>query len=90
MGKDRAIITDLYESEFFFDSNVFKEIDLKTIEFTKVYRQKDPAFQALLDKIRRKEADDNDLKILNKQQVRPGNENHEKGVLTLTTCYLSH
>jgi hypothetical protein len=81
--EDRWIIEGLYASPFFFDSNIYREMNLKMIELIKLYRQKDPAFLALLDKIRKNEADDADLKILN-QLVCAGNETQDKGVLTLT------
>jgi len=55
VGKaDEAVFYDLYESPFFFSANVFKEVDVETIELRTVYRQKDPEFLAALNNIRTK------------------------------------
>ncbi len=50
--RDEHILRMYYNSPFFFDSHAIKEIPLITIELTKVYRQSDENFLAILNAIR--------------------------------------
>ncbi len=47
-----AILNRFYKSPFFFSANVFSQIQLVSIELTKVYRQKNQEFISLLDSVR--------------------------------------
>jgi ATP-dependent exoDNAse (exonuclease V) alpha subunit len=62
---ERYLFTEYYNSHYFFDARVFRELHLSCIELRKVYRQSDPDFIALLDAIRLKKAGDSDLEKLN-------------------------
>lgn len=62
---DREIISKVYSSPFFFDAIVFKQIELISIELQRVYRQTDPLFVKVLNKIRTDEATPTDLKLIN-------------------------
>jgi ATP-dependent exoDNAse (exonuclease V) alpha subunit len=69
-GPEAEIIQSLYPSPYFFEAQVFRHMKqlgrpLLSIELQKVYRQKDLAFVALLDKIRRSEAHWDDVQELN-------------------------
>ena len=64
-------ITSNYPSPYFFDANVFKNIDITVYELTKVYRQTDSEFVDLLNRIRINEAKDRDLDKLNSNNVVP-------------------
>jgi len=55
----------MYESRYFFSSRVFQAVNFERFTFTKIYRQKDRAFTALLNKIRMNEIDPGDLNELN-------------------------
>lgn len=55
----------MYKSPFFFDAKVIKEIDLKTVEFTKIFRQDDPFFIDLLNKVRENNINTTELNKLN-------------------------
>ncbi len=61
----KEILSRFYESSFFFSARVFKEINLVPIELQKVYRQSDPVFINVLDKIRNNAATNNELNVLN-------------------------
>ena len=54
---------------FFFSSQVFGdgEIELEVVELDKIYRQEDPQFISILNKIRTKEVEANHLEILNER-----------------------
>lgn len=62
---DRAILSRFYRSYYFFDAKVFEQRDLVAIELHKVYRQSDPRFIGLLDRIRIGRPTTEDLKMLN-------------------------
>ena len=54
-----------YESEWFFDAHVCKNIDLHVHELKTVYRQKDAGFINLLDQVRKKSITHDQLQELN-------------------------
>ena len=66
----RHILNQQYESPYFFDALVFKNIKLKYFELEKIYRQKETDFVDLLNRIRNNEQADEDLKLLNKRVKR--------------------
>lgn len=63
----RDIIFKFYPNAFFFSANVFHEINLIPVEFTKIYRQTDLKFISILDRIRTGNVLAADLQSLNKQ-----------------------
>lgn len=66
---ERAILERFYPTPYFFSANVFKEMSLVSIELTKVYRQKDPAFIGILNHIRNNTTLPSDLRLLNTRVV---------------------
>jgi ATP-dependent DNA helicase PIF1 len=50
--EEQAFIENAYTSPFFFRANCLKGLSLKTVEFTRVFRQTDDEFVALLNKVR--------------------------------------
>ena len=73
----REILNVFYPNPFFFSARVFQEIHLVPIELQKVYRQRDPIFIDILDKIRTNVVRQPDLNVLNGRcfpQFEPKNE----------------
>ena len=64
-GDEREIINRFYPTPYFFSARVFTQIDLVSIELQKVYRQSDPQFIGVLDRIRNNTAVAPDLQLLN-------------------------
>ncbi|MDR0988982.1 MAG: tetratricopeptide repeat protein [Prevotellaceae bacterium] len=64
-GDEREILERFYPTPYFFDARVFAQIDLVAIELKKVYRQTDPVFVGVLDRIRSNTAGAADLQLLN-------------------------
>jgi tetratricopeptide (TPR) repeat protein len=64
-GNEREMLLRYYPTPYFFSANVFKEMQLVSIELTKVYRQKDPAFVSVLDAIRNNTVTGPQLQLLN-------------------------
>lgn len=63
---ERFIFSEIYDSEYFFDSPSFKELAPKYFEFKKSHRQKDDLqFVELLDQVRICEVDEITLNALN-------------------------
>lgn len=68
---DRAMLRRCYDSSgyYFYDSNVLKGMKLPKIEFIKVYRQTDPAFIELLDRVRIGNVLSSDIRTLNTRVI---------------------
>ena len=66
-GDERGIFETHYKSPYFFDANVFKNLDIEFIELEKVYRQVDEKFIDLLNAIRNKSVTPSDLQEINKR-----------------------
>ena len=72
-GADPDAPTARYESPYFFSAKIFGELtfDMDFVELEKVYRQTDPAFIGLLNAIRNRSVDDEQIVHLN-SRLRPG------------------
>lgn len=76
---EQGIFRDVYNSPYFFDSNIFQELNgngndqhpqrFQIIELKKIYRQKEEDFIKLLGTIRNKTATEANLKALNKRHI---------------------
>ncbi|WP_289054720.1 AAA family ATPase [Carboxylicivirga marina] len=64
---DWQILKRFYRSPYFFSARVFSQIPLVQIELKKVYRQNDSTFVNLLDRIRLKQAGNNDIAAINQR-----------------------
>ncbi|MFC4666400.1 AAA family ATPase [Falsiporphyromonas endometrii] len=73
LAEERSILDRYYNSMFFFDARVFKYTDIVRIELNKVYRQAEPHFISMLDRIRIGMPTDMDITELNKRV----NQNYE-------------
>ena len=65
--EDRKLLQAFYQSSYFFDAKVFQQIPLVSIELRKVYRQNDPTFISILDRIRTNQINNKDLARINEQ-----------------------
>ena len=74
-SNEREMLNRYYPTPYFFSAKVFETMKLVSIELTKVYRQKDAAFIAVLDHIRTNQAGNADLQLLN---TRYGRDNDGK------------
>jgi ATP-dependent exoDNAse (exonuclease V) alpha subunit len=83
--EDRPILSRFYESPFFFSANVFKQMEFSNIELLKVYRQSDPNFIGLLNKIRKRDANSIDFGIINQRLDTEYNPNPNQYFIVLCT-----
>lgn len=65
------ILSRFYKTPYFFSATAFIQSPLIQVELRKVYRQDDPAFVEILDKVRLKKVEDSHLNIIN-QRLNPG------------------
>ena len=64
---DRQLLQPFYPSAFFFNAKIFSSLQLISIELQTVYRQRDPEFIYILDKIRVSQATNADIGLLNER-----------------------
>ncbi len=62
---ERDILSRFYTNPYFFSARVFHEIELVSIELTKVFRQKDAGFIRALDHIRMGQISELEMTLLN-------------------------
>ncbi len=79
----KEILSLFYSSPFFFSAKVFREINLVPIELQKTYRQTDPVFINILDRIRSNTARIQELQILNSRCFPGFNPKNEDMYITL-------
>lgn len=83
--EDRQLLRPFYKSGYFFDANVFKEMQLVSIELKEVFRQTDPVFINILDRIRTNSTNDADLALINRRVGADLNTRGNKLAITLST-----
>lgn len=81
----KDILRMFYATPFFFSAHVFKDINLVPIELQKVYRQSDPVFIDVLEKIRSNTASQHELEILNTRCFPSFSPQDEEMYITLAT-----
>lgn len=82
--RDENILSQYYQSPFFFDSLALKELPLITLELTKVYRQQDEKFLDILNAIRDGRSDEINFELLN-SRYQPNFEPKEEAYVYLTS-----
>lgn len=79
------LLSDYYNSPYFFDSIVIKESPPVYIEFSKIYRQSEERFIQLLNQVRNNELDEEGLKILDSRFNSTSRRAKHDGYIILTT-----
>ncbi len=82
---DWAILSPYYQSPFFFDSHAWRDAQPLYIELQKVFRQTDPEFVELLNRIRNADVTSSDLDRLNIRFDPTFEPERDSGYITLTT-----
>lgn len=78
-------LSSYYKSPFFFDAKSLNEIQLIPITLQKIYRQQDPEFISLLNKVRNNNCQESDFLFLNKFYRPTFIPEEQDGFITLTT-----
>lgn len=79
------ILSEFYNSPFFFDSKVIQEEPPLYIEFTKIYRQSEERFINLLNQVRNNELDEDGLKLLESRFIPQFRRSKDDGYIILST-----
>lgn len=82
---EQKIINEIYGSAYFYNAKVFERVNLFTVELQKVYRQTDPVFISLLDKVRVKETLQIDIDKINSRVFSEAELKKKEFAITLTT-----
>lgn len=67
----REYFSEVYPTPYFFSAKALRETGLQVAELTKIFRQSDPAFISVLNRIRRAEPEMDDLITINERYQRP-------------------
>lgn len=85
-GDDLAhYFEETYSSPFFFSASAFKRGNFETVLLNRIFRQSNPAFIGLLNKVRDNDATDEDLAQLNGRYDPFPPEDFDAPVMTLTS-----
>ena len=82
---ERKILKERYSCPYFFAAHVFQEFDLMMIELRTVYRQTERNFINLLDKIRTRNLDFEDMEEVNSRYQNQLNESDEWAITLCST-----
>ena len=82
---EREIINRFYPNPYFFSARVFQQMELVSVELTKVYRQTDRVFVNVLDHIRTNTVGPADLQLLNTRYQAPLESGENDLYITLAT-----
>ena len=80
-----TMLSQYYETPYFFSSHALRQTDYSVVELTHVYRQSDRVFIDLLNKVRDNQADAQVLSLLNSRYVPNFKPREEEGYIRLTT-----
>ncbi len=84
-AEEKESFKRVYESPYFFSGRAMKELTLEIIEFEKIYRQKDSRFINLLNKVRNKSIEEEDIHKLNERYIKDFDEKEYQDHIYLTT-----
>jgi ATP-dependent DNA helicase PIF1 len=81
----KEVLEELYSSPYFFSAKVFDDCNIRAIELSTIYRQKDSSFMELLNRVRNKEYTQEDLKTLNNRVQKDSEAPKKDATVILTT-----
>ena len=80
-----AMLRPYYDTPYFFSSKALQQTDFVTVELQHVYRQSDPLFVNLLNKVRTNTVDAETLQTLNQRCIVGFNPPKQEGYIRLVT-----
>jgi ATP-dependent exoDNAse (exonuclease V) alpha subunit len=82
-GAEKKRFETKYKSQWFFDAYALQNIEFEPVNFTKIFRQKDPDFIRVLNRLRINRYSDNDIQYIN--DICFNNKNIDQEQIILTT-----
>ncbi len=83
--EDWKFLSPYYKDLYFFNSRVYQQCNPVCVELNHIYRQSDPLFIGLLNKIRENDINHDVLNALNERYVANFNPQDDENYITLTT-----
>lgn len=83
--EEAEYFSSVYDGAFFFHAKAFNNLELRTIELERVYRQADLEFIAVLDAIRTGQVSATQLEMINRRHLPSFRHAREDGYITLNT-----
>ncbi len=84
-NSEKTLLQPYYSSGFFFEALALQNSDLIYIELDKIFRQSDPIFIGLLNKLRMNKLSSEDITELNKHYIPNYEEENLEGYIHITT-----
>ncbi|MCI0711125.1 MAG: AAA family ATPase [Chloroflexi bacterium] len=84
-SEEGQYFSQYYRSPYFFDANVFDNVDIKLVKLKTIFRQSDPRFIEILNRIRANRANDEILSVLNQRVNSWFEPEPNEGYIVLTT-----
>lgn len=83
--KDREILEKYYDNYYFFNAKAFGRCGFKVVELTRIFRQADPTFTGILNRIRSYQAEPEDLEALSERRDKEAGSMFDDGRVHLCT-----
>jgi len=85
--QDKPLLEELgyKDGHYFFNAKIFTKINIKNIELTKIFRQKNVEFASMLNKVREAEDSATIVGKFNEACYQPGRKPHELAITLATT-----
>lgn len=80
-----GLLREHYDSVYFFSSHALSKTEMVTIELKHIYRQSDPGFISLLNRVRDDRLDASAIETLNRRYIPDMTPYEDQGYITLTT-----
>jgi ATP-dependent exoDNAse (exonuclease V) alpha subunit len=81
----KELLEERYQSPYFFSAKVFNDCHIRAVELSTIYRQKDDSFMELLNRVRNKEYNEEDLDKLNERVRKDATASDKDPTVILTT-----
>lgn len=81
----KELLEERYPSPYFFSAKVFNDCHIRAVELSTIYRQKDDSFMELLNRVRNKEYNEEDLDKLNERVRKDATASDKDPTVILTT-----
>lgn len=82
--EERKFINQKFGNEFFFSAKCWQRSEFKIIKLTKIWRQNDPVFIGLLNRIKNNKTTVEDLEFINRVCVKEGKPSPQAGGIAVT------
>lgn len=80
----REILKRCYKAPYFFNAMAFDQVSLLSVELTKVYRQRESDFVAMLDRIRMGSPTAEDMRRINSRVMKRADEVYDEAEMRMT------